>query len=143
MNKKSFTLMEIIIVIVLISVVAAFGIPSYRRAILRSRERQAIVNLELIHAAASFYGTQAGGFLPGNNRDIDFINQNFGLRVAATNGTVYEYDSADPASFDIKVEITNLGGGSFFDIQMDEGPISSTNPCCEAGTGACLSLPSC
>ena len=136
-------MMEIIIVIVLVSIAAGFGIPSYRQAILRTRESQAIVNLELIHAAANFYRNQAGGFLAGSAEDIDFINQNFSLSIIETNDIVYQYDSSDPDLFDIKAEVLDSNGGSFFDIDMNQSPISATNPCCDPGTGGCVSLPEC
>lgn len=51
-KNTAFTLTELLVVVVLVGIVAAFGIPNYRKSVARGRERDATANLGIIREAA-------------------------------------------------------------------------------------------
>jgi len=51
MMKKSFTLLEAIVVVVIIGIVATLGLAQFGRALERNRSKQAETNLQLIYNA--------------------------------------------------------------------------------------------
>ncbi|MEE9367678.1 MAG: type II secretion system protein [Pontiella sp.] len=51
MNKKGFTLVEIMIVVAIIGLLAAIGIPSFQKARSSSQEKSCINNMRIIDAA--------------------------------------------------------------------------------------------
>ncbi len=52
MNKKGFTLVEIMIVVAIIGLLAAIGIPSFQRARTNSRTKACMNNLRMIESGA-------------------------------------------------------------------------------------------
>ena len=75
MNKKGFTLVEIMIVVAIIGLLAAIGIPSFAKARDSSREKACVNNLRMIAAGGEQYMMEenettyslsdAGGFIKG------------------------------------------------------------------------------
>ena len=59
-NHNAFTLLEIIITVIIIGLVAAFGIPNYTKAINRAEERDVFVNLELAREGVLIYMDREG-----------------------------------------------------------------------------------
>lgn len=55
MNKKGFTLVEIMIVVAIIGLLAAIGIPSFQKARDNSRAKACINNLRMIAAGTEQY----------------------------------------------------------------------------------------
>jgi len=151
MNKKNtnaFTMMELLIVIFLISIITAIAIPIYDGFILKSRERDAIVQLTGLYGANQMYKARTGGFWdPGGPQgDLDVINQNLGIRIIP-NGMSYLYspDAGSPATL-FSATASWVVAGQAFTIQIDERPVTSEigieNPCCE-NFPDCPSLPGC
>jgi prepilin-type N-terminal cleavage/methylation domain-containing protein len=143
MRKKAFTLLEMIVVVVLVSIIAAFAIPSYMSGSLKIREREMAGQLMIMHAAAHLYRAQVRQFPARIGGDIDYINQTFGLNITEANGLGYTYDSADPDEFDVDVEFSDSNGNVLFDLQINQNPIAVNNPCCVPGAAACPSRPEC
>jgi len=78
---KAFTLTEIIVVVIIVGITAAFGIPNYSKAIQRADERNMITNLKLIRAAAEIY-IDADGAFPGPGwATLDAVNTGLGLSI--------------------------------------------------------------
>jgi len=50
-NRVAFTIVEILIVVIIMSVIAGFAIPNYNKAQDRSNEREAVINLRLVGIA--------------------------------------------------------------------------------------------
>lgn len=59
----AFTLMELIIVVVLIAVLAAIGLPLFQLTRQRAVDREARIYLKLIHAAQLTERIESGGFV--------------------------------------------------------------------------------
>lgn len=129
MNKKSFTLTEIVIAIVIIAVIMAFGMPSYQSGIQKSHERDAAAQLQVIHAANMNYRALEGVYLPsGGANDLNYINTSLGLGIVA-NDLTYTYASPGVNAF----TATATWGAITFQIRVNEAPLSPTNPSCSAG----------
>mgnify|MGYP001305109664 CR=1 FL=1 len=60
MNKKGFTLVEIMIVVAIIGLLAAIGIPSFQKARQSSMQKMAINNTRIVNAAIDQYAIENG-----------------------------------------------------------------------------------
>ena len=122
MNNKAFSLMEIVVVVVLVSIVAGFGIPSYQAAMQKAREREVVANSDIIRAAGLMYKSQVGAVLQGNNEDIDYINEELGLNILETNNIRYNYTrSRDGLRFLIDGHVLNGNGNPVCTIRTFDG----------------------
>ena len=76
MNKRGFTLVELIIVVIIISFLATMGFTSFRNMKRSGLDREAIGNLKLIYDAEKLYKLEHGSFTdclspPGASGIID------------------------------------------------------------------------
>jgi len=133
---KGFTLLEIMIVVILIIIIAAFGIPGYGKMIRKSHERNAILGLTSINQANSVYEAKTGGYWDsGGLAVLADINTNLSIDLKALDLT-YSYNGG-AGSYTATAAWT---GTIPFTVGVDENPISvGANPSCSAGT--CPSLP--
>ena len=53
--KRAFTLIELLIVVLIIGILAAAALPQYRKAVLKARATEAMLNLRNIHEAQKRY----------------------------------------------------------------------------------------
>ncbi len=60
MNKKGFTLIELMIVIIILAVLVAIALPIYVKAIERSKQTEAVANLGMIRDSEQRYYMQYG-----------------------------------------------------------------------------------
>ena len=138
-NKKAFTLIEIMITVVLIGIIATFAIPNYSKAIAKARERDAIIQLSAIHAAAEFYKARVGSYYSADLATAVAINNALKTNIIPNNIT-YSYAFI---SLSKSFEVTANCGT--FSVKILSGPLgqgisSNNNPCC-VGTN-CPSYPS-
>ena len=115
--QKSFTLVEIIIVVVILGIMAGFSLPVFTQTVNRSHARDAILNLNIIHASNVIYRTQTGVNLTA--ADITAINTALGLNVIA-NGAAYSCDGTDCVAV----------GPGFMATATLASALSATNPAC-------------
>ncbi len=80
-TERSFTLLELILVVILIGIMTGVGIPGYQKAIEKNEERTAIVKLQAIRAGMIIYKAKYGNYPAFNMPDLTSINQNLGLSV--------------------------------------------------------------
>ncbi len=92
-KKSGFTLMELMITVVIMGVMAGFGIPTYTKAVARTRERDARMNLEVIREAVRLYRVRENGNIPPDQADVAAINVAFHLNIIEQEGNSYDCDS--------------------------------------------------
>ena len=69
-NKKAFTLVELLVVVLIIGILAAIAVPQYRKAVLKSQSMQAVTLLKsLVDAEEAYY--LAHGEYTGNLSELD------------------------------------------------------------------------
>lgn len=135
-SGSGFTLMEVMVVIVLLTIMAAFAIPNYSDSVNRTRVRDAVAQLSVLNAANAVYNAQASEFFPGTSLAIDAINTGLNINLIA-NGLTYSY-TRDTATTYTATAVY----GSTFTVRVNQTSISSTNPCCFAGN-CYLIVPAC
>ena len=130
-HHKAFTLTELLIVVFIIGVMAAFAVPSYTRSIERSHKNDAETQLTTIWSAEQIYRAQNGSFWPASGTgDITAINTNLSLGIIP-NGMIYSC-SGDGTNFNCTA--ARQPPAALFTIAVNQAQIDSTNPSC---TGNC------
>ena len=69
-NKKAFTLVELLVVVLIIGILAAIAVPQYEKAVEKSRTTQALAFMKTLYQAQQVYFL-ANGDYPNNFNDID------------------------------------------------------------------------
>ena len=155
MNKhsKAFTLTEIMLVVIIMGIIAAFAMPNYTRSLERAYARDAVVQLTALQSANNIYKAHAGQYLCGQNILLAQINSNLGINIIpSTSDITYLYSSGNggscvspnPTAFNATARY--IRGGTDYTIRVNETNIQSTapaNPCCSAGCGALTTPPAC
>jgi len=82
---RSFTLLELIVVVIILGILVALAVPNFTRAIENARDKEAFVNLKLIQAAQRIHFMKTGRYvrcLGGWESDQEScINRNLGLNL--------------------------------------------------------------
>ncbi|MBI5415358.1 MAG: prepilin-type N-terminal cleavage/methylation domain-containing protein [Candidatus Omnitrophica bacterium] len=138
-SVKGFTLIELMVVIVIVGIIAAFGIPSYTKSIQKAHERDMAAQLTAIHAANLLYRSYNGKYWAGVNKNMAEINSALSLNIIANDGTTYNYNTVDGGSTFIAT--ASWGTGTVYTLKVTQVSIASTNPCCQSNN--CLSLANC
>jgi len=97
MNQKSFTLIELIITVVILSVIAALSLNHFQRVVCQRSVDKAYADAAAITAAQQIYKAKHGSYLVfyGDARDadkivgtdnLDTLNKNLGLNISLDNG---------------------------------------------------------
>jgi len=88
MRRVSFTLLELMIVVMIIIVLAGISIPLYRKAVVNSIEREADTLMELIKQAEKIYKLETGNYTTCSNTSdcneklkLDISSENWEFRV--------------------------------------------------------------
>lgn len=62
MKKRSFTIIELIIVIVVAGIIAAIALPNFQKSRVKAQQKEAISNIKLIAAAQRVYRMEHGNY---------------------------------------------------------------------------------
>ena len=97
---KAFTLTELLIVVTLIGIIAAFAIPNYSKTIDRAHVRDAVTQLTSIWSANKIYKVQNGQYWPPdtNSHLIAEINLTLGLGIIENGMTYSCVQGANPGT---------------------------------------------
>ncbi len=94
---KAFSLMELMVVVTIAGVVAAFAIPNYQRSVNTAAGKDAVNNLRLIAAAQQLYLARNGSYYPSAGTvNVFAINTNLHLSILQQQGVVYSCTNAAP-----------------------------------------------
>jgi prepilin-type N-terminal cleavage/methylation domain-containing protein len=125
MGRSAFSLIEMMVVLIIVSIVAGFAIPDYTKSVERSHRKDAENNLLVIQAAQMMYAAKNGDYWGAGN--LAQINANLGVNIVA-NGMTYSCDgpsAGPPPTF--ACHATRNG----WSLRITE---SLTTPSCNAGS---------
>jgi len=93
MRKNGFTLLELIVVILVITILASLGMANYSRSKELALSKEAIANLKLLQAAEKSYSYEVSTYYPstGNNSTIGTINGNLKLSLVSGDSRNWNY----------------------------------------------------
>jgi prepilin-type N-terminal cleavage/methylation domain-containing protein len=127
-KEAAFTILEVMIVISLLALIAAFAVPNYTATIAKAHERDMIAQLSSLHSANSIYAAQNDGvyWTTAATTSIPTINNTLNINLIPSDGTTFSY---------VGTATTFTGAASWggFTVSVTQGPISATNPACTAG----------
>jgi prepilin-type N-terminal cleavage/methylation domain-containing protein len=92
-KKKSFTMIELMIVVVIVGSLTSIAVPKYIRMKEATISKEAMANVKLISAAEQVYGMEIGGFYEAS--DVPTINSELNLAVGGNN---WAYTTTDLGS---------------------------------------------
>ena len=122
-TRKAVTLMEILLVVVLVGIIAAFGIPSYTKSIERADAREAADNLRMIASAMELYRTEEGGYPVGLPQVVN-INTVLNLNIIEQN---MDYNCTTAAGYTCTAVVSS--GGWAIEIVAGGDPVCSFGAC--------------
>ncbi len=133
-RDHAFTLTELLVVVIIIGVMAAFTVPNYTRSIERSHRKDAETQLKTIWSADQIYRAQNGRYWPpvSASNDIAAINSNLGLGIIP-NGMTYNCNSVLTDTFTCTAA-RDPAPPSFTIIVNEAQIVDGINPSC---TGNC------
>ena len=148
MTTKAFTLVELMIVLIIMSILASWGIPQYTRTVARAKARNAMNNLVMLHSANLLYQARNGGAnfdctaMAGgcSITNIDDMNGANSLNIIS-GGVTYVCNGATcsgaiAGSFNTSVRLTDpIQEGT--DTDKDCADATDPNPCCLSATNVC------
>ncbi len=96
-QRKSFTLIELVVIIMIIGILVSISLPNFVRTFERARNHEASVNLRLIKAALEIYHSNTGLWYPNDGSpgmfyqsDINEINNTLNIDVPPE--TIWDYE---------------------------------------------------
>lgn len=130
MNKKGFTLLEVLIVIIIVGVLAGLAIPVYQAQVQRSYQQEALQHLGTTREAMLRYFAQNGTFV-GADIDAGSCNLDYCPNTASAGQALhFSYGLANlaAAAYDITATRNAVAGGDGAStVAVDEaGTITKT-----------------
>ncbi|HSV43957.1 MAG TPA: hypothetical protein VLJ10_05320 [Candidatus Bathyarchaeia archaeon] len=87
--KVSFTLVELVIAVIIVSVISSLALVTYRKTIERMDERNIAINLKLMMSKLDLKFTKEGYHLITDQNNLDAINNYLGLNIPDDGRTAY------------------------------------------------------
>lgn len=131
-KHKGFTLIELIIVVVVISVLASIALPRFTKTIEHARDQEAIVNLNLIKAAELIYYNEYNSYWPplgSSQQSVTQINSALLLNLNNNNFTYTSDDAASPDYYDARASRNKGGFNRTWRVTRDKDPYCYSGTC--------------
>ena len=134
-NRKGFTLIEILVVVIIVGVLATLGFVNYGGVREKQVTKEAIANLKLIAAAQRIYRMEIGVYFPvtGGGATADVPTINTGLRLSLPTGGAdqrWTYAISNATTINFTTDATRSNGTCQYRITA-----GNTVPTPVAGTG--------
>jgi prepilin-type N-terminal cleavage/methylation domain-containing protein len=127
MQVRAFSLMELMVVVTIAGIVAAFGIPNYQKSVNNSIAKDAVNNLKLIGAAQELYFARNGAVYPSAGTvDVFQINTNLHLSILQQQGITYSCNG--------NARTCSAARGSSWTYSINLPATPGAVPTCSAGT---------
>jgi prepilin-type N-terminal cleavage/methylation domain-containing protein len=81
LKRRAFTLMELMTVVVIVGLIAAFAIPSFTKAVARADERALAGNMMVMSEAFQLYLSNNNNTYPPDMNTLSDINSTFGIYI--------------------------------------------------------------
>jgi len=120
---KGFTLTELMVAVMLLGVIAAFGIPNYNRGLQKANEKEAVGNLRVIAEALELYKFHNTIYPDFDLLQVADINTTLNLGIVEEN---MDYECLEAAP---DMACTAASSGAW-DIIHDTARAANTNPYC-------------
>ena len=142
-NNSAFTLMEMMVVVIILGIVAAFAIPNYRKSVQMAHEREVIEAFKLIHAANQLYFSQHDTYFLDGDASLNELNRGLNLNLVANNKNWHYSGVYDPftAKYRYNLTVSWDQGWNFSSIVTNSNTAEDLAPCCDDGT--CYVIPQC
>lgn len=125
MSNKSFTLMELLIVVIIIGVIAGFAIPNYQKAMARQQVKRLMLTTHLIAGAQEIYKARNGRYWCDfglSCMDLNNINAGLVINVVPESGVTYiTYAVTGAESTFFQIIITD---GTLFSLNTSSPPLN-------------------
>jgi len=105
----AFTLTELLVALVIMTIIIAFSLPNYTRSRDRSAERVAVSILQMISSANQLYFTRMGVYLPTgpDPSDVLYLNQQLNLSLVQPDIFNYSRNALFPDQFNAVIRLPN------------------------------------
>jgi len=129
-SRKAFTLIEFMIVVVVLGVIASFGIPNYNKSRARLNEKNAIYSLRIIASAMEMYRVRNNGNYPLGadldnvgeiNTTLDLGTIELSMVYSCTGNGIIFTCNANPDDYTWNLQVSNTS---------NENPRCSAGPAC-------------
>lgn len=127
-DKKAFTIMEILIVVIIVGIIAAFAIPNYGRSVRQSHLQDAMMQLSAIRNANQIYFARTSSYWPSTpGQGVTEINANLSLNIIENQIT---YTCGPGATAGITFTCTAVYNDpvNTFTATLTEAPLATNNP---------------
>jgi prepilin-type N-terminal cleavage/methylation domain-containing protein len=130
--NKAFTLMEILIVTVTISIVSAIAIPNLLRAKMSANEAAAQAALRTISTACETFAVDNAGEYPSDETDLTgshpaYLNRNYDGQTLQ--GYTYVYTDLDGSQYTVTATATPCGTMGNHNYQITIGGVLTAVAC--------------
>ncbi len=127
--RKSFTIVELVIVVIIVGILVSFGMPAYLNARRKAIDREAQSQVKLLQAAEKVYRMETNQYIAcSSNQDCnDKLHTELPSSIA--NGGNWDYqvinvnNAASPPTF--TAQATGTAGSSNWQIDQDDEKASS------------------
>jgi prepilin-type N-terminal cleavage/methylation domain-containing protein len=127
-ENKAFTIIELMIVVIIVSIITSFGLPNFSKTLDRAKAKDALNNLSMIHAANKiYYSRQKFNLGSVGAVNLSGINTHLGLNINA-NGATYLCQTV--AGVDKCTATSSVAGVFSETVNLKSAIDNTTNPSC-------------